>query len=293
MPSQKPSAFKNAIAFAQRGYPVLPVYGIVGPSFSPGEKENVRRCACASPDCSSPGKHPIAALVPHGLKDASTTVDKIKFWRSAFPNCNFGLTTGDLVVLDQDGPDGATSLNRLARDYRMPNTWTVSTGRLQSRHYYFRCPENVTVANSAGRLGKGLDLRGHGGYVVIPGSLHISGHRYTWWKNWHPQQKPVAKLPRWLLKEIQTPKKTGNGGKARQINEWRKLAAAQIESGCRNDTLARLAGLLLSNPFNDIGVVHELLQAWNTAHCMPPLSEREVEHVVASIAERESRKAMA
>jgi hypothetical protein len=75
----------------------------------------------------------------------------------------------------------------------------------------------------------------------------------------------------------------------RPTEEWRALAESVVAEGARNDTLARFAGHLL-NGFNDTGVVHTLLQAWNVTHCTPPLSADEVESIVASIAERELRK---
>ena len=46
-------------------------------------------------------------------------------------------------------------------------------------HYLFRCPGFPTTARYT-PLHKELELRGHGGYVVLPPSLHPSGKRYAW-----------------------------------------------------------------------------------------------------------------
>ena len=47
-------------------------------------------------------------------------------------------------------------------------------------HYYYRAPKGAAIRNNVGKLGEGLDLRGVGGYVIAPPSLHISGHPYVW-----------------------------------------------------------------------------------------------------------------
>jgi hypothetical protein len=62
-----------------------------------------------------------------------------------------------------------------------PATYTVKTRnpdpyRLQ---YYFKMPEGVRVKNSAGAIAPGVDVRGDGGMVLIPPSLHPSGNRYA------------------------------------------------------------------------------------------------------------------
>ena len=53
-------------------------------------------------------------------------------------------------------------------------TFMVRTGR-GGLHLYFTAPPGVRLGNTAGELGRGLgwliDTRGHGGYVVAPGSV--------------------------------------------------------------------------------------------------------------------------
>ena len=49
------------------------------------------------------------------------------------------------------------------------------------RHFYFRLPDGAEgVGNSTGVLGPGVDVRGEGGMVVAPPSVHESGERYRW-----------------------------------------------------------------------------------------------------------------
>ena len=78
-------------------------------------------------------------------------------------------------------------------------------------HIYFRESAGGDIRNSAGRLGPGLDVRAHGGYVVAPPSV-IDGKAYRWditerakvlpdaWANAmqppKPQRVPVELRPR-------------------------------------------------------------------------------------------------
>ena len=45
------------------------------------------------------------------------------------------------------------------------------------------------------KLAKGLDVRANGGYVVIPGSRHYTGHLYAWFQDWHPNDHDPGAMP--------------------------------------------------------------------------------------------------
>ena len=126
--------------------------------------------------CDHPGKHP---CTPNGVKDATNDRTIIKEWWRRWPDANIGIATGrtsGIFVLDVDGNAGKESLTELQAEHgRLPKTVTVQTGK--GRHRYFRC-DGARVGNSAGRLGKGIDVRGDGGYVVAAGSVHVSGALY-------------------------------------------------------------------------------------------------------------------
>ena len=99
------------------------------------------------------GKHP-HHLVPAGLKDATTDATVIRRW-NATGGLNYGVCTDRLVVLDQDGEAGRLSLRKLEEKHgRLPPTWTVSTGKRQSRHRYFTPPGGSAIRCSAGSLAR-------------------------------------------------------------------------------------------------------------------------------------------
>ncbi len=188
------SVLSKALDFAKRGWLTVPLHN---------PKQGV--CSCRKKACGSPGKHPRTA---HGLKDASKDAAQIKSWFQQWPETNVGIVTGQasgLLVLDVDGEDGKASLQALtAMHGALPKTLCAMTGRTgedgnrKGCHYYFRAPAGELIRNSAGNLGKGLDIRGEGGYVVAPPSLHPSGRLYQWLA---PEQ-PLADAPVWLLAKL-------------------------------------------------------------------------------------------
>jgi putative DNA primase/helicase len=157
-----------ALAYIKAKLPVFPVhYPLAGGG-----------CSCRNESCEKAGKHPITA---HGCKDATTDPQIIEKWWTDWPDANIGLPTGGssgLVVLDIDFRSGGLeSLKALEkRKGALPATLESLTGN--GLHLFYRCPE-VLVKNRVGFL-PGIDVRGEGGYVVVPPSLHANGRRYEW-----------------------------------------------------------------------------------------------------------------
>lgn len=198
-------------------------------------------------------------------------------WFRRWPNANVGVVTGEisnLVVIDIDpkhGGDG--SLERLQQRFGpLPPTVEAITGG-GGRHLYFAHP-GVLVRNCAG-LAQGIDLRGDGGYVVAPPSVHPSGQRYAWVPGRSPQDMSPSPLPRWLI---------GAAGirAGRTLADWRRLVREEVPQGQRNFTIVSLTGHLLWHGV-DPAVTLELLLAWNRMRCRPPLEDAEVAQVVENI----------
>ncbi|HTY93933.1 MAG TPA: primase C-terminal domain-containing protein, partial [Steroidobacteraceae bacterium] len=131
------------------------------------------------------------------------------------------------------------------------------------------------VMNRVG-LKPGIDLRGDGGCVVAPPSVHPSGRPYSWVKRRTPDEVPLASLPDWLLAAA------GSVRRGHPLAHWRSLVREGVEEGQRNESLASLTGHLLGRDV-DPEVALELLLAWNRVRCRPPLEDAEVAGVVRSI----------
>jgi hypothetical protein len=132
-----------------------------------------------------------------GHLDATTAPGAVRAWWRRWPNANIGVATGvrsGIDVLDVDPRHGGdVTLAALVRAHgAIPGTAGVFTGS-GGRHFYFL--HDARVRSSAGRLGAGLDVKGEGGYVVVPPSVHPDGPAYEW----SPELEVLAPWPTWLL----------------------------------------------------------------------------------------------
>lgn len=222
-----------------------------------------------------------APLVPWlELQGRRAGENEIRGWFARWPDANVGVVTGavsGLVVLDVDPRHGGReSLAVLeAGNGALPATVEAVTGG-GGRHYYFAHPGGA-VPNRAG-VEPGIDVRGDGGSIVMPPSLHPSGKRYRWVKGHAPDELSPAALPQWLLATfLERPRAGGHS-----VSHWRNLLREGVEEGARNDTVASLAGHLLWRGV-DPYVTLELMLCWNRVRCRPPLPDDEVSRTVASI----------
>lgn len=248
----------EASKFARRGIPVFP--------------------------CVPGAKRP---LTPRGFHDASTDpADLCRWWADA-PAANLAIPTGmrsGLLVIDLDvkhGADGFATLRALERDLdALPATSTVRTPS-GGEHRYFRAPLEVAIRNSAGRLAgeaaPGFDVRGEGGYVLVPPS-QVNGADYVW-----THRARAADLPERWRAALGPPPREGSGatpwepqsGRERdKVRAWclRALqdearALAATREGARNDRLwraaAALGGLVHTGALDASGVRRAL--AWACA----------------------------
>ena len=140
-------------------------------------------------------KHP---LIKWGV-GASTDVKTVTQWWQRWPQALVGVPTGrrsGFIVLDVDVKDGRNGFDTLADLGRsnLPLTPIAHT-RSGGVHVYFACIA-IEIRNSEGEhgLGVGLDVRGEGGFVIIPSPN--SGYR------WDPECNfdtvPLMPAPVWL-----------------------------------------------------------------------------------------------
>ena len=247
------------------------------------------QCACgAEPGDCKPGKHPLGLLVPHGVKNATLDLRTLASWWHRYPEANVGIACGGaicLLVIDVD-PDtgGEASLMVLEREQgALPPTVESVTPR-GGRHVYLIVPGGRPMpGNSAGKLGDGVDTRGRGGYVVAPPST-VSGRPYRWSVDCADH---IAPAPAWLLGRLAAP---GNGnGKTTPPEEWLAVVTAGVDEGARNQTIARIAGLLFRR-LPDPSLAAELLACWNRVKCRPPLEAAELKRTLDSIAAKEMKR---
>lgn len=266
------SFLEQALSYARQGWRVFPLHSPRGD-----------RCSCGDASCSSPAKHP---RTPNGVKDATAQGAPIRAWWQKWPDANIGLATGEgsgVWVLDLDDPD---LIDQLLTRVPLPPTRTAVTGR--GLHLYYKWAAGVR--NRARLLGlAGVDVRGEGGYVVAPPSVHASGKRYTW----DPEEPDaLAEASVALLGVVRDePKSAPPPRKDPAPRDRDGLSAYQrgaIEKGCeairrapsgsRNDTLNKeafsLAGLGIDP--------HLLRQELGAAARDVGLGDKEIEKTLSS-----------
>jgi hypothetical protein len=178
------------------------------------------------------------------------------------PQANVGIACGGgLLVIDLDGPRAGEALS----EFGLPQTTEAVTRR--GRHLYFR-------GDAPTRLGllPGVDVKGAASYVVAPGSIHPSGHRYRW--QLPPWELEPARAPTELVERIRT---------AAPIAPPARLPTVILE-GSRNATLFRLGCSLQGRWGLPQEVLMTTLEAINRTGCRPPLPDRELEQIGRSAA---------
>ena len=245
--SEYPSMYDAAIEYAKKGFAVFPLK----------YRDKV-------------------PLTRNGCKDATTDAAQIKAWWQKYPNANIGLATGsvsqNVFVIDLDidedrGIDGYHSLEDWQREHGdFPETWTAITGR-GGYHLYYR--GNGKIKNRAGII-DGVDIRGNGGYVVAPPSIHKNGNRYEW--EYSPDEFEIAKAD--------------NNVEYFLNHDDQKQSAAFtmpniVAAGQRNQMLFRFACMMQAKGASDQSVFAATM-AENESSCSPPLTEQEVRIIVSS-----------
>ena len=207
-------------------------------------------------------------------------------WFSRWPDNNVGIVTGaisGLVVLDVDPRHGGEgSLKYLNREHGpLLRTLEAMTGG-GGYHIYFAHPGG-TVRNRVG-IAPGIDLRGDGGCIVAPPSVHPSGNHYQWIKGGGPGEVALASLPNWLHQMVSKAALRAS----HTLVYWRELLRKGVQEGERNNTIASISGHLLWHGV-DPNVALEMLLCWNRIRCRPPLDDDEVVRTVQSISRLHER----
>ncbi len=143
------------------------------------------------------GKLPDGKLAPRGKDDATHDVEQVRDWWVQCPDANIGIRPPEgTVVIDVDTRDGgAQALYELTRPHGgLIPTLTAWTGG-GGLHAWYHAPGPYKS-----KVCRGVDLKSHSGYVVVPPSLHPSGTRYVW-----ANELPIADAPPWLVALMRKP----------------------------------------------------------------------------------------
>lgn len=215
---------------------------------------------------------------PHGCKDAKKDPGAIRAWWKKWPNDSVGIATGsisNLIVIDEDldddkGLDGIMAVDAWEKDnnVKLPATARAITGRGGAHLYYHYTGKDIL--NRAGII-DGVDVRGEGGYVVAPPSIHPNGVEYAWEED--PDDIGIAEVDEVVLKFLAT-------GTVKESGEKFQLPSI-IDSGTRNSTLYHFACSLQAQGLSDTAI-KAAVQEENKLRCVPPIDDDELELLIGS-----------
>lgn len=246
------SVFKDAaLQYAKLGLPVFPL----------AEKQKV-------------------PAVQGGCKAATLDLEQIELAWDHRSNMNIGIATGngiaviDIDVDDSKGEDGMLTLRSWELQHgELPETVTAITGR-GGYHMFYRIQEPVSCSTNSEL---GIDIRGDGGYIVAPPSVHPNGSVYEWEND--PTEYEIAWADDNVMAFIRHVQPHNAGSKGHF-----KLPDV-IAGGQRNDTLMRYASSMQSRGDDDL-LILSALETVNKMKCTPPLSDSEVKAIVESVTSR-------
>lgn len=187
---------------------------------------------------------------------------------------NLAIITGEisnLCVIDCDTREAAVWFHKAHGGSPV----IVQTRR--GYHFYFQHP-GTRIANASRIEAEGVtyDVRGDGGYVLAPPSLHSAG-QYTWLK---PLSR-VSDLPK--FNPAWRPERATQERSEREIRDGlRYISQIKAVAGHRgHDQTFKAVNYLRES---GLGEAEALLamQAWNKTNADPPWSDRELLHKVRS-----------
>lgn len=275
----------HALNLAYQGFAVFPLHTIN----ARWDLEPEYRCTCkdskTDDGCNAPGKHPMweKGTLERGLKDATRNFEQIEKWWAKWPNANIGIPTGNinsLFVIDIDGAKGRGSLKELqGKCGKLPPTLTARTGN--GGHLFFRSGGRA-YQNRTGIL-PGIDIRGDGGYIVAPPSVHFSGKRYGWTGNGKLTDPPeyirellISGVPSWEQRLHRSkpapytgPDKPKPHKDPHYTGDDKERFIDVIPNGDRHNTLLKLAARWKWEGRNT-GEIRDLLIETNRMKCKPP-----------------------
>ena len=179
------------------------------------------------------GKHPVVSWTRAATSDPEAIR---RMFRDGPYNIGIACGPSGLLVVDEDGPNGLAAY-AAENGVEVPLTRQVRTGR--GRHFWFRHSHAEDPhGNGEGLLADfDVNIRGAGGYVVGPGSLHVDGDTYEFLD----VDVPLAPDPAWLTTAL-----SARRGPSRlaQRPTPRPGRSGPIAEGHRHTTLVSYAGRL-------------------------------------------------
>lgn len=259
-----------ALDYARRGFAVFPCHGT----------DAEGRCSCGRTDCGSPGKHPRTA---HGLQDATTDETTIRAWWERWPEVNLAINMGasGLAGIDVDTKDGKGGDETWAAVQgelgAIENTTIIETPHGGFHLWYRANGQRIGCDTAGGLIGPGVDVKGEGGYLLVPPSRIASiGYAFV---DGHGLER-LGDLPAALAQRLVLTNRRNERGSGQLTQR-----SAQAREG-RNDFLTAQAGFMRRKDMS-AEQIFAALKAINAErygdHAHGPLPEPEVRSIAGGM----------
>lgn len=170
------------------------------------------------------------------------TQEEVTAWWGKNPQANIGVVMGEQAgtcIVDLDGPEGISSGRKLG----LYSPMTVMTGN--GAQLWYRYPKEG-IRNSVKKIAPGVDVRGEGGYGILPPSLHPNQKRYSWLGS------PISKSSLPILPSIFLQENRKLPGLASQNDRgWLSEALEEMKQGHVHNTLIKVLGRFRSHNFSE------------------------------------------
>lgn len=268
-----------ALAYWDAGWSIFPL--------TPGEKtphfDLLKRAGHVTRDGAG-------SWAPFALKHI-TREQTAAFWDQD-PNANIGVACGrtsGITVIDIDVKNIPPEDFHDPEEIRFkvaPLTLTSFTG---SGGMHLFCQYAAGIQNTTKRVHPQIDIKNDGGYIVLPPSIHPDTglpYQFDQLTPWNTENvEALAPFPEELKQQVIKQEDDGV--------DW-ALVLRGVRQGIdgRNNMGAKLVGKLLHAIFLEfdydqqfLPFIWEFLRWWNIKN-KPPMSERELEHIMKSITKR-------
>ena len=235
------------------------------------------------------GKYPLVKWQRYQTEDPEPGVVDSWFLTGRFRGCNWAIITGkQIVVIDADSEEAVSFI-------RSNLTYTPRTVRTaRGIHFYYRANPSYPVPCGVNPEMK-IDVRGVGGVVIAPGSVHESGTVYEQHidsgvdGDWRELPELSAGDLRLISEFNVGPKEVGAGSSFSFDASAVKLPhdGSAVDVGGRNNAAASMAGQFVARGMELSEVVQALLE-WNSRNEVP-LPTFEIQRTAESVFATDSR----
>ncbi len=251
-----------ALEYLKHGYSVIP---IKGKAYATGDTEEKRK---------DDSKKPLVKW--EFFQSRLPSMQEIEKWWNQWPQAGIGIVTGmisGIAVIDIDSLQGKEQILPYIPDNMI---FPIADTPRGGEHWYYRIVNN-DLKNRAGVPSfTGVDIRAHGGYIVVPPTEGYNGKSYTWRQGLELLTTELPLIPAELYGKL--PKKDDQAIKA--SIEIPKDNSVMFVEGSRDKDLFYTACVLLRGKMAVEQVYQVLLGLCRS--CQPPMEPKVAEEKARS-----------